>query len=699
MKAIFRFIVIALTFFAIRAEAQKLQYPPTKIESVDTVMFGITVHDPYRWLETDTAATRQWLDAQSGLTNSYLSEIPERELIRTRIDSLWDYEKFGVPVRYGNKWFYDYNPGSLNHSVLFVMDSLGAQPREILNPNSFSHDGSISVARRTISPDGTYIVYALARGGSDWWEWHIRIVTTGQDLPDVVRWSKSSGAAWRWDELGFYYSRYEAPSPGQELTAKNINNQIFFHKVGTQQTEDVLIYERRDHEDWRFFTLMSTDRKHLLIHVSGGGVGNGLFYKDIQRNGEVVELFNEFGGTHTFVANDGPTWWFCDNLNFPNGRLIAIDIRDKKITEVIPESDNVLEGVTLVGNTFIARYLENAHSVVKQFTIRGELIKEVELPGIGTAAGFGGLPPDTLTYFSFTNFARPVTIYRFDVKEGKSELYRQPRLKFNPDDYETILVHVTSKDGTIVPMFVSYRKGTVLDGNNPTYLYGYGGWGFTFSPSFSVFTLAWMEMGGVYAFPMLRGDGTLGREWHEGGMRERKLNTFYDFIASAEWLIANNYTRSEKLAIQGYSNGGILIGAVLNMRPDLFGAAIASTGVMDMLRFPLYTVGASSISEYGNPADSIFFKILYGYSAYHNIRLGVFPPVLVTSGRRDDRAIVQFSFKYAARLQAAQTGPGPILLRIHPSGHGVGMPASERKKEYTDMFSFLFRNLKMKWVR
>ncbi len=677
-----------------------LIYPKTATTNQVDDYHGTKVADPYRWLEDDNSeATKAWVEAENKVTFDFLDKIPERTAIRERLTQLWNYERFSIPGQEGGHYFFTRNDGLQNQGVLYVINSLAGEPRQLLDPNALSADGTVALTSTGLSHDGNLVAYGLAKAGSDWEDFKVRDVRTGRDLPDEIHWVKFSGASWNKDNTGFYYSRFAEPKPGDELTAANYYHKLYYHRLGKAQSEDQLIYERPDHKDWNFDGGVTDDGRYLIINVAQGtDTRNRVYYRDLQTSGKVIELLNDFDASYSFVDNVGTVFYFRTDLNAPRGRVIAIDIaRPERPNwrEIIPQSANRIDGVSLVNDQLIVNYLQDARSAVKIFNRDGKFIRDIDLPGLGTAAGFGGKRGDTETFYSFTSFNTPGTIYRYDLVTGKSEIFRQPKIAFNPADYETKQVFYRSKDGTRIPMFITAKKGLKLDGNNPTYLYGYGGFDISLTPSFSPSILCWMEMGGVFAEANLRGGGEYGEDWHQAGMKLKKQNVFDDFIAAAEWLQANHYTRREKLAIGGASNGGLLIGACLTQRPDLYGAALPSVGVMDMLRFQKFTIGWAWTSDYGSSDNPEEFKALYAYSPLHNIKPGThYPPTLITTGDHDDRVVPAHSFKFAATLQAAQAGPAPILIRIETrAGHGAGKPTTKIIGEAADKWAFLVREL------
>jgi len=678
-------------------------YPPTKKGDVVEEIHGQKIADPYRWLEElDSPETKEWIEAQNKVTFGFLEQIPSRKAIQDRLTKLWNFERFGIPFKEGGKYFYSHNSGLQNQNVIYVADSLTAEPRVLMNPNEWSADGTVALSGWSVTRDGKYVAYGKSSGGSDWVEYFVKDIATGKDLDDQIKWVKFSGASWMKDGSGFFYSRYDEPK-GNELSSVNYFQKLFFHKVGTPQAEDVLIYERPDKKEWGFGGSVTEDGRFLIIsNWEGTERKNRILYKDLsQPDGKVVELLMEFDAQYDFIGNDGTTFYFYTDLNAPRGRLIAIDVTHparSEWKELIPQAAETLRSVGYVGGRFIAEYLKDAHSQVKVFDTKGQFVREVEFPGLGSAGGFGGKPDDPETFYSFTSFSTPATIYRYDVQTGASEVYKKPKVDFNPDLYESKQVFYQSKDGTRVPMFITHRKGIQLDGNNATYLYGYGGFNIPITPSFSIANLVWMEMGGVFAVANLRGGGEYGKEWHDAGRLKNKQNVFDDFIAAADWLIANQYTKPAKLAIGGGSNGGLLVGACMTQRPDLFGAALPQVGVMDMLRFHKFTIGWAWVSDYGSPDDPEMFNVLRAYSPLHSLKPGVsYPATLITTGDHDDRVVPAHSFKFAAALQEAQKGEAPVLIRIETrAGHGAGKPTQMIIEEVADRWAFLTRVLDMK---
>jgi prolyl oligopeptidase len=690
------------------AATSPLVYPTTrKVDQTDDY-FGTTVSDPYRWMEdVDSAELKIWVDAENELTQSYLAQIPVRETMQRRLMELINFERYTAPSRRGTRYFYSHNSGLQNQNVLYWQDGLDGEPKVLLDPNTFSADGTVAISGISITDDGTLAAYSIADAGSDWVKWHVRNVTTGEDLPDVVEWSKFSGASWLKDGRGFFYERYDAPaadaSEAEALKAANYFHKVYFHRLGTPQSEDVLIFDRPDDGELNLGAQVTDDGRYLVLHQSKGtSPNNELSVKDLEKpDAPILRLIDTADATYAPINNDGTLFWLLTTLDAPNGKVISIDLNNpgrEHWKTVIPESANKLSDISIIDDTFIANYLADAQSLVELRRRDGSLIERLALPAIGTAAGFGGLREDTETFYQFSNFTTPGTTYRLDMKTRKSTIYRQPKLLFDPGLYETKQIFTASKDGTRVPMFITHKKGLRLDGTAPTLLYAYGGFNISLMPEFSPALVMWMEMGGVYAQASLRGGGEYGEAWHEAGTRVRKQNVFDDFISLAEWLITNQYTSPAKLAISGGSNGGLLVAACELQRPDLFGAVVAQVGVMDMLRFDQFTIGWAWKEEYGSPSENAEeFAAIYKYSPLHNIRPGVnYPATLIMTGDHDDRVYPAHSFKYTAALQEAQSGPNPILIRVETrAGHGAGMPLSKRIEAAVDQYAFMAKELQM----
>ena len=729
-----------------------LAYPAAPKGTQVDVYHGVSIADPYRALEeVDAPATKAWVEAENRLTDSFLATIPERQAIRNRLTKLWNYARYSVPFKENNRYFYYQNTGLQNQSVLYVQDGRDGRPRMLLDPNVLSTDGTVALGAVAASDDARYLAYSLSTSGSDWREIHVRDVETGKDLPDLVKWVKFSNIAWTHDNRGFFYSRYDEPTSGNAMTNANKNHKLYYHRVGQPQSRDELVYDQPDQPDWLFTGSVSDDGQYLIITVSQGtDVRTRLYFIDLDNPGKpridnpVVRLIDRLDAEYDFVGNRGTIFYVRTDKNAPKGRVVGISIdnpREERWTTLIPESKDALISATTVGDDIAANYLQDAHSTVRLYTggrdTRREDIRrgqppqqprnpgsiyddtstapiatrerlpavggfnlrgELPLPGIGSVDVIQGRQGDDEMFYSFTSFLYPTTIYRFDLDSRRNEVFRAPKVDFDPTAYETRQVFYTSKDGTRVPMFITARKGIALDGNNPTLLYAYGGFNIAETPSFSAANIAWLEMGGIYALANIRGGGEYGKEWHEGGMLARKQNVFDDFIAAAQYLISQKYTSTPKLAIRGGSNGGLLIGAVLNQRPDLFGAALPEVGVMDMLRFQKFTIGWAWTSDYGSSDDSTAFNYLRAYSPLHNIKPGTcYPPTLAFTADHDDRVVPGHTFKYVATLQAAQNCSNPILVRIETkSGHGAGRPTTKLIDEAADRFAFLVKELHMR---
>ncbi len=685
------------------AKSSALTYPEAKRGDQADDYHGVTVPDPYRWLEAaDSAETQAWVAAQNKVTFGYLEGIPQRAALKERLTQLWNYERVGIPVKSGNRYFYTRNDGLQNQAVLYVADSLEAAPRVLLDPNKILADGTAALSGWTPSDDGKLLAYGVAEAGSDWVSWKVRDVATGADRDDQVKWTKFVQASWAKDGSGFYYGGFDQPKSEESLRGSNFFNKLYFHKLGDAQARDRLIYEKPEARQWMFNPYVSEDGHYLIVSIWRGSDGtNQIFYRDLQQSKTpVVELLAGFDAAYNFVGNQGGRFWFWTDLDAPNGRLVEIDIAKPARANwktVIAEGSQALQSVTLVGDRFIGSYLEDAASQVKVFDLAGKSVGEVKAPTLGAMVGFEGKRGDTESFYAFTSFAQPATIYRYDVRTGQSSVFKQPKLAFDPAEYQTQRVFVTSKDGTRLPMFITHRRGVRLNGQNPTLLYAYGGFKISLTPGFSPQTLAFLERGGVYAQPSLRGGFEYGQGWHEAGMRANKQNVFDDFIASAQWLIANKYTQPAKLAIYGGSNGGLLVGAVMTQRPELFGAALPAVGVLDMLRFKNWTIGWAWADEYGHPDKAEDFAFLRGYSPLHNLRPGTkYPATLVTTGDHDDRVPPAHSYKFAAELQHDQAGAAPVLIRIDTrTGHGQGRPTSKQIELAADLLAFIEKNLRM----
>lgn len=686
--------------------------PPPRSDQVD-VYHGVSVPDPFRVLENpDAPPVRAWIDAENELTQKFFASIPQRDAIRKRLTNVWNYERFGVPWKEGGRFFFFHNDGLQNQNVLFMTPSLSAAPTVLLDPNKLSADGTVALNTCSVSRDGRYLAYGLSSAGSDWVELHVRRIADGVDLPDVLKWVKFSDASWSADGRGFFYSRYDEPmDPSHKLQDANYFHKVYYHRLGTSQAQDVLVYDRPDQKEWSLGGYATRDGRYLLVSSNQGtDPKNRVFVLDLVRHplpasGRVdrdrfVALLPDADAAYVYVDNDDRRFWFFTTCDAPRGALVAIDFdrpARARWTMVIPQSEDTLRDVSLVGERFIASYLHDAHASVRLFDLRGAPVGRVELPGLGSVGGFTGHRGDRETFYSYTSFTTPPTIYRFDLDASTSSVFRKPSVGFDSGDYETRQVFYPSRDGTRIPMFITGRKGFRLDGTHPTLLYGYGGFNISILPSFSPSTLVWLEMGGLYAVPNLRGGGEYGEAWHLAGTRLRKQNVFDDFLGAAEWLIANKYTSSSRLAIRGRSNGGLLVGAAMTQRPELFAAALPGVGVLDMLRFHKFTIGWAWTADYGSPDDPTEFRALYKYSPLHNLKTGThYPSTLIVTADHDDRVVPAHSFKFAAALQAAQGGSAPILIRIETrAGHGAGKPTSKVIDEVTDEWAFLVKTLGM----
>ena len=665
---------------------------------------GTNVADPYRWMEeTDSAETKAWIEAENKLTNSYLATIPQREKLKTRLTELTNYERFSAPNKItDNLYIYTKNDGLQNQSVLYKATSINDPGTVFFDPNKILQDGTAALSGSAFTDDGKLWAYGVAIAGSDRTEWHVMDVATGKLLPDTLAPNRQGVNAWLKDNSGFYYSGYAPVEKGAELKATTKFQKVFFHKMGTPQSADYVVYERPDNGDYFSGVEISEDGKWMLITVGKGTENmNMVYFKDMtKKDSPILPLITDLKNSWNFLGNDGSVFYFETDKDAPLGKIAKVDVQsqERRWSDVIPESADTLGGVSFINNQFVTNYLHDAYTRIKIYETSGKFVRDLELPSIGTAGGFGGKRSYTETFYSYSSFNAPPTIYHYDMKTGKSTLFRQAKVKFNPADYEVKQVFYPSKDGTKIPMFLTYKKGIKLDGSNPTILYGYGGFNISTTPGFSPSRIAWLEMGGIYASACLRGGSEYGKRWWEGGSRLNKQNVFDDFAWAGKWLIANKYTSTPKLAIQGGSNGGLLVGATLNQHPELFGAAIPQVGVMDMLRFTKFTIGWAWTSDYGSPDDPTDFKAMYAYSPYHNARAGTkYPPTLVTTSDHDDRVFPAHSFKYTAAMQAAQAGDAPVLIRIQVrGGHGAGLPTALQIEQQADIYGFLMKSLGMK---
>lgn len=694
------------------AAQTKLAYPPAERSDHTDVYFGTRVADPYRWMEDiDSPATQAWIGAERALTASVLDQLPAREAMRTRMKELWNYPRFGLPQKKGSRYFFLKNDGLQNQSVLYVQESAGAPPRVLVDPNTLAADGTVALAGIHPSPDGKLLAYGLAAAGSDWKEFYVRDVATGKDTTDHLKWIQAGSVAWTHDNAGFFYSRFPAQAEGKQLFSSRENEKVFYHRLGAPQTSDRMIFERPDHPLWRLDADVSDDGQWLNLLVFDGTRRENLVYVQALGDadhpalkGERLQLVDTFEASFTPLGNRGTVYYFLTTLKAPNQRVIAIDLlqptRDKW-REVIPEGRDVVESANYVGGHLVLGYLHDAQSRLQVFSYRGERERDIPLPGVVAVGATRGRADEPELFYSYESYLQPTTVMRYNVETGASDPLQAPKFAgFAADQYETQQVFFKSKDGTRIPMFITAKRGLAHHGDAPVLLYGYGGFNITHRPEFAVPTLIWLEQGGVYADVCLRGGGEYGEDWHHAGTKEHKQNVFDDYIAAAEWLVSQHYTRPDRLAIYGRSNGGLLVGAVLNQRPDLCGVALPTVGVMDMLRFHKFTVGAGWISDYGSSDDAAGFKYLYAYSPLHTVKAGAkYPATLITTGDHDDRVFPAHSFKYAAAMQAATSGTAPVIIRIDSkAGHGGASgtaPVSKQIDEWADRLAFAWHYLKM----
>ncbi|HPE83159.1 MAG TPA: prolyl oligopeptidase family serine peptidase [Aequorivita sp.] len=697
--------ILILAFIGCKEEPKKetisVTYPQTKkVDTVDTY-FGVEVKDPYRWLEDDRSEeTAAWVKAENEVTFSYLEKIPFREELKNRLSNLWNYEKVGAPFHEGNYTYFYKNDGLQNQYVLYRYKT-GEEPSTaevFLDPNTFKEDGTISLGETSFSKDGSKLAYSISEGGSDWRKVLVMNTETKELVGDTLKDIKFSGLSWKGED-GFYYSSYDKPK-GSELSAKTDQHKVYYHKMGTPQSEDKVIFGATPEEKHRYINASVTeDNNYLVVRASTSTSGNKLFIKDLTKPGApFVTILGDTDSDTSILENVGSKLYIVTNRNAPNKKIVTVEASNPtpdNWLDFIPETENVLSPSTGGGNIF-ANYMVDAVSKVLQYDYDGKLIREVKLPGVGSAGGFGTKKEEKELYYSFTNYVTPGSIYKYDIASGDSELFIKPEIDFNPENFESHQIFYTSKDGTKIPMIITHRKGLKMDGKNPTILYGYGGFNISLTPSFSIANAVWMEQGGVYAVPNLRGGGEYGKKWHDAGTQMKKQNVFDDFIAAAEYLIKNNYTSSDYLAVRGGSNGGLLVGATMTQRPDLMKVALPAVGVLDMLRYHTFTAGAGWAYDYGTAEDSKeMFEYLKGYSPLHNVKEGVeYPATLITTGDHDDRVVPAHSFKFAAELQAKQTGNNPVLIRIETdAGHGAGTPVSKTIEQYADIFGFTLFNM------
>jgi len=693
-------VLAVMTLFPYcQKEDAAMKYPVTKkVDQVDDYL-GVKVADPYRWLEDDNAEeVKQWVKAENDATFGYLGRIPFREKIRERLTEIYNYPRYSSPMRAGERYFFTKNDGLQNQSVIYVQKGLEGQPEVFIDPNALSVDGTVRVGLLSFSQDFRYVAVFRGEAGSDWSEIRVMEIATKSELPDRTRWVKFFGAAWLGD--GYFYSGYDKPAPGEELKARNEFQKIFFHRLGDPQEKDALVYEDKEHP-LRYLGLdVGEDKKFAYLSVSEGTSGNELYAKDLtMKNAKFEFLVNGFANDSAVVDNVGDKILVYTNVDAPNYRVVLIDLKapaQDKWQTIIPEKPEVLAGAGSAGGQLFCHYLKDANTKFTQHELDGTLVREIELPALGTAGGFGGWRDDKVVFYTFTSFTFPPTIYKFDIAAGTSEVFRRAEVKFNPEDYETKEVFYASKDGTKVPMFIVHKKGLVLDGKNSAFLTAYGGFNISMQPEFDPSTIVLLENGGVYAEPGLRGGGEYGEAWHKAGMLLNKQNVFDDFIAAAEYLIREKYTSKDLLTVEGGSNGGLLVGAAVNQRPDLFRVAFPAVGVMDMLRFHKFTVGWGWVVEYGSSDNEKDFRNLLSFSPLHNIKAGVcYPATMVTTADHDDRVVPAHSFKFAATLQEAQACANPVLIRIETrSGHGSSN-ITKAIDLLTDMYSFMFHNMKI----
>ncbi|MDO1445986.1 prolyl oligopeptidase family serine peptidase [Rhodocytophaga aerolata] len=686
--------VLLLTHLT-HAQTSPIQYPATeKVDQTDDY-FGVKISDPYRWLEHDTAANvGQWVNAQNQVTQKYLANIPFRDAVKKRLEQIWNYPKYSAPFKEGEYYFFYKNDGLQNQSVLYYQKGLNAEPEVFLDPNTLSADGTVALSGITFSKNHKYAAYTVSESGSDWQQIYVMEVATKKLLSDQVKWVKFSNASWRGN--GFYYSRYDAPAKGKEFSTQNQYQKVYYHTLGTSQEKDELVFEDKEHPLRYFFAQVTDDERYVIVYASEGTHGTELYAKDMDTNSQGFQLICKgFENNYSVIDNVGNKLLVHTDYGAPNYRLVSIDPRQTHSSSwktIIPEKPELLEGVNSAGGKLFASYLKDASSKVYQLSIDGKTENEIKLPAIGSAGGFSGEKTDKELFYTFTSFTYPTTIYRYTIATGKSEIFRKSEVKFSIDDYVTKQIFYTSKDGTKVPMFIVHKKGLVMDGNNPTYLYAYGGFNISLTPSFSAKMMVFLENGGIYAMPNLRGGGEYGENWHKGGMLEKKQNVFDDFIGAAEYLIKEKYTSSQKLAIAGGSNGGLLVGAVMTQRPELFKVALPAVGVMDMLRYHKFTIGWGWAVEYGSSDKQEQFNYLIKYSPLHNLKEGInYPATLVTTADHDDRVVPAHSFKFAATLQEKHKGNNPVLIRIESkAGHGAGKPTSKQIEEAADIWSFVW---------
>ncbi len=696
MKRIY-FLLSLIAFIFISCQQGKLKYPKTlKVDQVDEY-FGIEVKDPYRWLEDENSQeTKNWINLQNELTFNYLSKIDYRDKIKDRLKEILNYERISAPEFKGGYYFFLKNDGLQNHSVLYYFKNLSDEPKQIIDPNTFSKDGSIALVNFDVSSNGKYLAYSISKSGSDWNEIFIIDMNSGKLLEDHLEWVKFSGIAWY--KKGFFYSRYDKPAEGNELTSLNFNHKVFYHKIGTDQILDELIFEDKRYPNRNFYAYTTSDEKYLIISETESTSGNSIYIKNMKTDEDFTKLTTSFDYEYTVIDHIDDNLYVLTNYKAPKYKLIRINVNSLEIgnwRDIIPEKSEVLEFVELVGDKIVTGYIKDAYSKLELYNLKGIYIDEIELPGIGTINEFHGKLKNNTGFYSFISFITPSEVYQFNSETNSISKYFSPKLEFDPEQYITKQIFYRSKDGTKIPMFITHKKGIMLDGKNPTLLYGYGGFNISILPSFRISNVIWLENGGVYASANIRGGGEYGENWHLAGTIFNKQNVFDDFIYAAEYLIKEGYTSNEYLTIQGGSNGGLLVGAVVNQRPDLFKVALPAVGVMDMLRYHKFTIGWSWISDYGSSEDSVQFINLYKYSPLHNIsKSNNFPAILVTTADHDDRVVPAHSFKYIATIQEKSKSKNPALIRIQTkAGHGRGKPISVAIEEISDVIAFTFYNM------
>ena len=698
------FLLLSFTQMAHCQNEDKLNYPLSrKVDQADQY-FGVSVEDPYQWLEEDVRKSdevKAWVAAQNKLAFSYIEKLPYREEIEQRLTKLWDYEKFGPPRKRGGRYYFSKNDGLQNQSVVYQMDTLESEPTVLIDPNKWSKDGTVALGGLAYSDDGKYAAYGVQESGSDWRTWYVMEIGSGKKLDDKIEWIKFGGISWTPDSSGFFYSRYDAPKEGEAFQSTNKNQKVYFHRLGTSQSEDKLVHKDDAHPEWGFSPSVTEDGKYLIVTTwKGTDDRYRILYRSVEdENAEMTVLIDNFENEFSFVGNEGSKFYFKSDFNAPKKCILTIDITKPERANwsvIVPEADEAMDSAGMIGDYIVVDYLKDAKTQIKLFDLAGKFVREVEFPGIGSAGGFDGRRSHDETFYTFSSFNQPPSTYRYDLKSGKSTLFRRAKVDFDPDDFEVKQVFYNSKDGTRVPMFIAHKKGIKLNGKNPTLLYGYGGFNISLTPGFSIQRLQWIEMGGVFVMANLRGGGEYGKDWHKAGTKTQKQNVFDDFISAAEWLISNGYTSEKNIGIQGGSNGGLLVGACMTQRPDLFGACLPAVGVMDMLKFQHWTAGRFWVDDYGSSGNSKDeFDALLAYSPYHNIEDGVeYPPTMVTTADTDDRVVPGHSFKFAARLQAAQAGTNPALIRIETkAGHGAGKPTAKIIEEVADQWAFLAKHL------